>query len=187
MRASRIGPPEYCVNNVPSIREQLAVLPIVMQLLSLNLEQSSFHSRGAAQPPQNARQSQHKFALDSRLRIIIRDESGLERLVIFSVLQCANDGLGCESMADGIAARCLLASVCFGPGAFKSIAAIGLDLDVSLKETKLHVLDEAGNRIWRGRCATEAAAIAAAVRRYAPTAVRICDALCHVLCNVVRL
>src|ERR1700747_2645853 len=46
-------------------------------------------------------------------------------------------------------------------------------LDVSLKETKLHVLDEAGNRIWRGRCATEAAAIAAAVRRYAPTAVRI--------------
>src|SRR6516165_332233 len=46
-------------------------------------------------------------------------------------------------------------------------------LDISLKETKLHVLDEAGNRIWRGRCATEAAAIAAAVRRYAPTAVRI--------------
>src|SRR5215467_6096221 len=34
-------------------------------------------------------------------------------------------------------------------------------------------LDEAGNRIWRGRCATEATAIAAAVRRYAPTAVRI--------------
>src|SRR3974390_2256217 len=46
-------------------------------------------------------------------------------------------------------------------------------LDVSLKETKLHVLDEAGNRMWRGRCATDAAAIAAAVRRYAPTAVRI--------------
>ena len=46
-------------------------------------------------------------------------------------------------------------------------------LDVSLKQTKLHVLDEAGNRIWRGRCATDAAAIAAALRRYAPTAVRI--------------
>jgi transposase len=44
-------------------------------------------------------------------------------------------------------------------------------LDVSLKETKLHVLDEAGNR--RGRCATEPVAIAAAVRRYAPTATRI--------------
>ena len=43
-------------------------------------------------------------------------------------------------------------------------------LDVSLKETKLHVLDEAGNRVWRGRCATEPAEIDAAVRRYAPTA-----------------
>jgi hypothetical protein len=27
-------------------------------------------------------------------------------------------------------------------------------LDVSMKETTLHVLDEAGNRVWRGRCAT---------------------------------
>ena len=45
-------------------------------------------------------------------------------------------------------------------------------LDVSLKETKLHVLDEAGNRVWRGRCATDPA-IAATVRPYAPNAVRI--------------
>jgi transposase len=42
-----------------------------------------------------------------------------------------------------------------------------------MRETKLHVLDEAGQRVWRGRCATEPAAIAAAVRRYAPAAVRI--------------
>lgn len=34
-------------------------------------------------------------------------------------------------------------------------------LDVSMKETKLHVLDEAGNRVWRGRCATDPTAIAA--------------------------
>jgi transposase len=34
-------------------------------------------------------------------------------------------------------------------------------LDVSMKETKLHVLDEAGQRVWRGRCATEPTAIAA--------------------------
>jgi hypothetical protein len=33
-------------------------------------------------------------------------------------------------------------------------------LDVSLKEAKPHMLDEAGNRVWRGRCATEPAAIA---------------------------
>jgi transposase len=46
-------------------------------------------------------------------------------------------------------------------------------LDVSLKETKLHVLDEAGNRVWRVRCATDSAAIAATLRRYAPSAARI--------------
>ena len=37
-----------------------------------------------------------------------------------------------------------------------------MGLDVSMKETKLHVLDEAGNRVWRGRYATDPAAIAAA-------------------------
>ena len=46
-------------------------------------------------------------------------------------------------------------------------------LDVSMKETKLHVLDEAGKRVWRGQCATDPVAIAAALRRYAPSAVRI--------------
>jgi len=46
-------------------------------------------------------------------------------------------------------------------------------LDVSMKETKLHVLDEAGQRVWRGRCATEPGAIAAAVHRHAPAAARI--------------
>ena len=42
-----------------------------------------------------------------------------------------------------------------------------------MKETNLHVLDEAGRRVWRGRCAREPAVIAGAVRRYAPGAVRI--------------
>ena len=41
-------------------------------------------------------------------------------------------------------------------------------LAVSLKETKLHVLDEAGYRVWRGRCATDPAAIAATMRRTLP-------------------
>ena len=27
-------------------------------------------------------------------------------------------------------------------------------LDVSLEETKIHVLDEAGGRAWRGKCAS---------------------------------
>jgi hypothetical protein len=35
------------------------------------------------------------------------------------------------------------------------------------------VLDEAGNRVWRGRCTTDPVAIAATVHRYAPSAARI--------------
>jgi hypothetical protein len=58
-------------NDLTGIRKQLAVLPIVMQALSLNLEQSGFHSRGAAQPPQNARQSQHELALDNGLNVAL--------------------------------------------------------------------------------------------------------------------
>jgi hypothetical protein len=37
---------------------------MVTQMFSLNLEQSGFHCRGAAQPPQNTGQSKYEFALD---------------------------------------------------------------------------------------------------------------------------
>jgi transposase len=46
-------------------------------------------------------------------------------------------------------------------------------LDVSMKETKLHVLDEAGKRVWRGRCASEPEVIAATLRKHAPAAAAI--------------
>src|SRR3954452_22785977 len=46
-------------------------------------------------------------------------------------------------------------------------------LDVSLHETKVHVLDEQGRRVWRGRCASTPEAIEATIRRYAPEVVRI--------------
>jgi transposase len=46
-------------------------------------------------------------------------------------------------------------------------------LDVSLKETKVHVLDEQGQRVWRGRCASTPEAIEAVIRKHAPQAVRI--------------
>jgi transposase len=46
-------------------------------------------------------------------------------------------------------------------------------LDVSMKETKIHVLDEEGRQVWRGKCPSEPAAIAAAIRKHAPAAVRI--------------
>jgi transposase len=46
-------------------------------------------------------------------------------------------------------------------------------LDVSMEETKLHVLDEEGRRVWRGRCRSHPDAIEAAVRRHASEAVKI--------------
>jgi transposase len=46
-------------------------------------------------------------------------------------------------------------------------------LDVSLEETKVHVLDEQGKRVWRGACASHPAAIEATIRKHAPEVVRI--------------
>ena len=46
-------------------------------------------------------------------------------------------------------------------------------LDVSLEETKIHVLDEKGRRVWRGKCRSHPDAIEAALRRHASHAVKI--------------
>ena len=46
-------------------------------------------------------------------------------------------------------------------------------LDVSLKETSICVIDDAGKIVWHGRTDTTPEAIAAAVKRHAPHAARI--------------
>ena len=46
-------------------------------------------------------------------------------------------------------------------------------LDVSLKETSICVIDDAGKIVWRGRTGSTPEAIASAVKRHAPHAVRI--------------
>ena len=46
-------------------------------------------------------------------------------------------------------------------------------LDVSMEETKIHVLDEEGGRVWRGKCRSEPGTIAATLHKRAPEAVRI--------------
>ena len=47
-------------------------------------------------------------------------------------------------------------------------------LDVSLEETKIHVLDEAGERVWRGKCASHPDRLEDGhLQAYAPGAVRI--------------
>ena len=46
-------------------------------------------------------------------------------------------------------------------------------LDVSMEETKIHVLDEEGGRVWRGKCRSEPGTIAATIHKHAPETVRI--------------
>lgn len=46
-------------------------------------------------------------------------------------------------------------------------------LDVSQEETKIHVLDETGARVWRGKCSSHPDALEAALRKHAPQAERI--------------
>ena len=46
-------------------------------------------------------------------------------------------------------------------------------LDVSNQETAIHVVDEAGRTVWRGKRASDPEALAAALRRYAPDLVRV--------------
>ena len=46
-------------------------------------------------------------------------------------------------------------------------------LDVSNDETAIHVVDEAGRTVWRGKRASDPEALAAALRRHAPDLVRV--------------
>jgi transposase len=46
-------------------------------------------------------------------------------------------------------------------------------LDVSLKETSVCVVDESGKVVWRGQCRSEPEAMAVAIRKRAPEAVRV--------------
>ena len=47
-------------------------------------------------------------------------------------------------------------------------------LDVSLEETKIHILDEAGGRVCRGKCASHPDELETAICKHAPGALRIC-------------
>ena len=46
-------------------------------------------------------------------------------------------------------------------------------LDVSNQETAIHVVDDAGRTVWRGKRASDPEALAAALRRHAPELVRV--------------
>src|SRR6185437_4817738 len=82
----------------------------------------------STQPPQDARQSKHQFAFYGRLGVVVSNHGGFEGLIVLSILNRRNDGLGGEAVTYGIAARMLFAFRRYWSGAFERIAAIGCDL-----------------------------------------------------------
>src|SRR5215207_5006482 len=46
-------------------------------------------------------------------------------------------------------------------------------LDVSLRSTSVHVVDERGRFLWRGKCPTDVAALASTIRQHAPEVERV--------------
>src|SRR5262245_15777728 len=46
-------------------------------------------------------------------------------------------------------------------------------LDVSLRSTSVHVMDEAGKCLWRGKCAAEPEVLATLMRNRAPDLIRV--------------
>ena len=46
-------------------------------------------------------------------------------------------------------------------------------LDVSLQSTSVHVVDERGRCLWRGKCPTDIGALSSTIRRHAPEVERV--------------
>jgi transposase len=55
----------------------------------------------------------------------------------------------------------------------EAIMAHYVGLDVSDRDTAIHVIDETGKMVWRGKRASEPEVIAAALRRHAPHLERV--------------
>jgi hypothetical protein len=81
------------------------------------------HSR-----PKNTGQPQHKLALDRGLSVIVCNDRGFERSVIFGVLEHTDHRLGREPMTNGVAAGMLFAFLGARPGTFLNIAPVGVHL-----------------------------------------------------------
>src|SRR5450759_5471652 len=92
------------------------------------LKDGSLYASCATKSPEDARQSKHQLALYSRFNVIVGNHGGFEGLVILCILECRNDRLGREAVAQCIAARTLFAYRRRWSGAFERVAAVGFDL-----------------------------------------------------------
>jgi hypothetical protein len=62
--------------------------------LSVYAEKGDFDRRRAPYAPEQRRQSQHQFAFDRRLSVVVRDDGSLESFVVLDVFDRSNDGFG---------------------------------------------------------------------------------------------
>jgi hypothetical protein len=63
-------------------------------MFRLDLEQAALDGGGATQPPQQARQSEHEFPLDSRLCIIVGGHGHFEGRIVLGIFQRVDHGFG---------------------------------------------------------------------------------------------
>ena len=73
------------------------------ELCRYGFEQGCLYAGRTAKPPEDTRQSKDQLALDGRFSIIVGSHCGFEGLVILGILQRGNDGLGGETVTQGIA------------------------------------------------------------------------------------
>src|SRR6516164_3382220 len=106
----------------------LSPSPELQQMLGLDPEQPTLDGGGATQPPQLARQSEHQFSFDGRLRVVVGCHGHFERCIVLGIFQRVDHGFCSEPVTKRILARFSLALFGDRSGAETRIAAVGLDL-----------------------------------------------------------
>jgi hypothetical protein len=141
----QIGPVIGCWFAEPEQRHKRAVSGVGPRDFVLDAQQAGFNGGRPPQPPQQARKPQDPFAFDRGLRVVIRGNRLLERLIVRGILERFDDGLSGEPMAQRISGGALFAVFAPRTSAVERGAAIGLDLF-----NRRHRRPElASFRIWR--------------------------------------
>jgi len=104
----------HTVDNLLALPISLFPLSKLQQVFRLDLEQAAFDGGGATQPPQQARQSEHEFSLDRRLRVIVGGHDQFEGRIVIGIFQRVDHGFCGQAMTKRILPR--LSFALFGEG-----------------------------------------------------------------------
>jgi hypothetical protein len=93
----------------------LARAPEGVEILALHPQQPGFDRGGPAKSPEERREAMHELLFDRRLRQILRENCVLERPILLWAFERLDDGLGRESMPQGVPPGPRFPSAVFGP------------------------------------------------------------------------